>query len=97
MTSVTLSLPQLALIVATRAMAAAGAALLVADRLDRGQRRAVGMTLVAVGALTTLPLAAEVISAARARRADTTDQDATRTRPDAAQAQGRSSRMVTSP
>ena len=97
MKSVTLSLPQLALIVATRAMAAAGAALLFADRLDRDQRRAVGMTLVAVGALTTLPLAAEVISASRAPRTGTTDQDATRPRADALQAQGRSSRMVTSP
>lgn len=65
MRTVTLSFPQLALIVGTRAMAAAGVALLLGDRLDRRQRRAVGVTLAAVGAVTTLPLAAEVMAAAR--------------------------------
>jgi hypothetical protein len=74
MRTVTLSIPQLALLVATRAMGAAGVALLLGDRLDRDQRRAVGATLAAVGALTTLPLVAEVVSAARASRRDTLDQ-----------------------
>ena len=34
--------------------------LLAADRLNDDQRRAVGWTLLAVGALSTIPLAAEV-------------------------------------
>jgi hypothetical protein len=70
MRAVTLSIPQLALLVATRAMGAAGVALLLGDRLDRDQRRAVGVTLAAVGAITTLPLVAEVVSSARAQRRD---------------------------
>ena len=61
-----LSLPQLGLIAGTRAMAGAGLGLLLADRLSNEQRRAVGWTLLAVGALTTVPLIAQVL---------TTDQD----------------------
>ncbi|MNS23656.1 hypothetical protein D3C72_554790 [compost metagenome] len=76
MRSVTLSFPQLALIVGTRALAAAGVALLLADRLDRRQRRAVGATLAAVGAITTLPLAAEVVSATRPQRPTPVEQGA---------------------
>jgi hypothetical protein len=35
--------------------------LLLSEKLDRKPRRAVGWTLLAVGALTTIPLLAEVI------------------------------------
>lgn len=56
-----ITLPELGLIAGTRAMAGAGIALLLADRLNPDQRRAVGWTLLAVGALTTIPLAAEVM------------------------------------
>ena len=51
------TLPELALIVGTRAMLGAGAALLLADTLNKDQRKAVGWTLVFVGAITTIPLA----------------------------------------
>lgn len=51
------TLPVLALIVGTRAMLGAGAALLLADTLNKDQRKAVGWTLVFVGAITTIPLA----------------------------------------
>jgi hypothetical protein len=54
------SIPQLALIGGTRAALGAGLALLLADRLSDDQRRAVGWTLFAVGALTTIPLVAQV-------------------------------------
>jgi hypothetical protein len=57
----TLTLPQLALIAGTRAALGAGVAFLAADRLTAEQRRAAGWTLFAVGALSTIPLAAEVI------------------------------------
>lgn len=56
-----LALPDLALIAGTRALLGAGVGLLLADRLDPDRRRAVGWTLVLVGALTTIPLAIEVI------------------------------------
>jgi Na+-driven multidrug efflux pump len=42
-------------IVATRAMLGAGVGLLVSDKLGRRQRRTIGATLVAIGALTTIP------------------------------------------
>jgi hypothetical protein len=52
-----LSLPELLFVVVTRAALAAGVGLLLSDRLRRGKRRKVGLTLIAVGALTTLPAA----------------------------------------
>src|SRR2546423_14584556 len=57
----TLTLPELGPIAAPRAMAGVGIGLLLADRLNPDQRRAVGWTLLAVGALTTIPLAANVL------------------------------------
>jgi hypothetical protein len=55
------SLPQLGMIAGTRAALGAGIALLLSERLDRKPRRAVGWTLLAVGALTTAPLIAGVL------------------------------------
>jgi hypothetical protein len=52
-----LSLPELLFVIVTRAALAAGVGLLLSDRLRRGKRRKVGLTLIAVGALTTLPAA----------------------------------------
>ncbi len=59
------TVPELAMIAGTRAALGAGLGLLLADRLDEGQRRAVGWTLVAVGALCTIPLAFEVLGGGR--------------------------------
>ena len=56
----TISLPELGLIAGTRGMAGAGIGLLIADRIAPAQRRAIGWTLLAVGLLTTIPLAAQV-------------------------------------
>jgi len=55
-----LTLPQLALVAATRGLLGAGIGLLLADRLSDEQRRAVGFTLVAIGVLSSIPLAFEV-------------------------------------
>lgn len=55
------SLPELGMIAGTRAALGAGIALLLSERLDRKPRQAVGWTLLAVGALTTVPLLAEVL------------------------------------
>jgi hypothetical protein len=43
----------------------AGIGLLLADRLSEDQRRAVGWTLLLIGALTTVPLAFEVLGGGR--------------------------------
>lgn len=57
-----LSLAQVALLAGTRGMLGAGLALLLGGRLRRSQRKTVGWTLTAIGALSTLPLAYVVLS-----------------------------------
>jgi uncharacterized membrane protein YfcA len=59
------SLPELALVAGTRAMLGAGLGLLLADRLPEDRRKAVGWTLLLVGAATTIPLAFEVLGSRR--------------------------------
>jgi uncharacterized membrane protein YfcA len=56
-----LKIPEIGLIALTRAMLGAGVGLLLADRISPEQRRAIGWTLVAVGALTTIPLGMEIL------------------------------------
>jgi hypothetical protein len=56
----TLTLPELMFVIGTRAMLAAGVALLVSHRMSDRQRRLIGMTLLAVGAVTTIPAAIAV-------------------------------------
>jgi hypothetical protein len=58
---ITLPVPELALIALTRAMAGAGLGLLLADELKPKQKRAIGWSLLAVGILSTIPLAANVL------------------------------------
>jgi hypothetical protein len=55
-----ITLPELALIAGTRAALGAGIAFLLADRFPEDRRVAVGWTLVAIGALSSIPLAFEV-------------------------------------
>jgi hypothetical protein len=55
MKEVQLTRPELGFIVITRAMLGAGIALLLADRLNTDQRKAVGVTLALIGAVTTIP------------------------------------------
>jgi hypothetical protein len=50
-----LSFPELAFTIVTRAMLGAGIALLLAERLNAEQRKAVGATLTVVGVVTTIP------------------------------------------
>lgn len=57
-----LSLPELGLIAGTRALLGAGAGLLLADKLSAEQRKAVGWTLFLIGAVSTIPLAVDVLS-----------------------------------
>ena len=60
-----LTLPELALIAGTRVMLGAGLALLLADRLDKGQRKAAGTALFLAGALSTIPLAVMALTSRR--------------------------------
>jgi hypothetical protein len=52
-----LSPPLFGFVVGTRAALAFGLGLLLADRIPAERRRVLGMTLVALGAATTIPIA----------------------------------------
>ena len=56
-----LTIPGIFLIGATRVALGAGLALLLGEKLDRKERRAVGWTLFLTGVATTLPLVMEVL------------------------------------
>ena len=55
MKTLTLKLPEFGFIVATRALLAFGAGLLLSGRIPERRRRAIGLTLVAAGVATTVP------------------------------------------
>jgi hypothetical protein len=55
------TLPELALVAGTRVALGAGLGLLLAGRLNDDERRAAGWALVVVGALSTIPIAIEVL------------------------------------
>jgi len=56
-----LNLPTLGFVVATRAALGVGIGLLLSDRLSPARRRALGLTLIGIGAATTLPAAMAVL------------------------------------
>lgn len=60
-----LTLPEIALIGSTRGLLGAGIALLLGDRLNHGQRKIIGWSLFLVGAISTIPLAIDVLSKRR--------------------------------
>ena len=59
------TLPEIGLIAGTRAALGAGVGLLLADCLSQEQRKAVGWTLALFGAISTVPLAFEVLGKGR--------------------------------
>jgi hypothetical protein len=60
-----ISMPELALLAGTRLAFGAGLGLLLADCLPESQRKAVGWTLLLVGAVTTVPLAFVILGKVR--------------------------------
>ena len=64
----TVTMPEVALISATRAMLGVGIGLLAAERMRTSTRQTVGWTLFAVGALTTIPIAVRQILRSRKQR-----------------------------
>jgi hypothetical protein len=52
----------LGLIIGTRAALAFGVGLMVAPRIPEARRRSLGLTLIAIGAASTIPLAKAVFS-----------------------------------
>jgi hypothetical protein len=61
----TLNAPEIALIAGTRVALGMGIGLLLSGRLSRDQRKAAGVALTLVGAMTTIPLAVQVINRGR--------------------------------
>jgi hypothetical protein len=57
-----MSLPELALVAITRAGLGFGVGLLAANRMSREARRAAGIAMIVVGAISTIPLAIEVFA-----------------------------------
>jgi len=80
MISRNISLLELALIAGTRVALGAGLGLLLADQFKPEQRRTVGRKLLAVGLLTTIPLAADVLL--RHRNSNNSRHDDSRAHPD---------------
>jgi hypothetical protein len=65
-----ITLPELGMIAGTRAALGAGLGLLLADRLGDRERKAVGWTLFLFGAISTIPLAIEVLGRRRTAESD---------------------------
>jgi hypothetical protein len=61
MRQATLPVPEIGIIAATRGMLGAGVALLLADRLPESNRKKIGWPLLAIGALSTIPLAIDLV------------------------------------
>jgi hypothetical protein len=68
MRPLTLSFPSFTFIVATRAALGVGIGLLASRRMPESRRRAVGATLVALGAATTIPAIYQVVRGRRRSR-----------------------------
>ncbi len=72
MRHVSISLPEIGLIAATRGLGGAGVGLLLADRIPKQRRLKIALPLLAVGVLSTIPLIMDVVRKSRA--ASTPDQ-----------------------
>ena len=68
MNSLVLSPPLLGFVVGTRAALAFGVGLLVAGRIPEARRRTLALTLIGIGAATTIPAAMAVFGRRGARR-----------------------------
>ena len=57
----TLTLPEIVLLVTTRAALGVGIGLLISEKLSRDARRAAGWALTIIGGLTTVPIAMGIL------------------------------------
>lgn len=65
MKTIEVSIPEVAFVAATRGLAGAGIGLLASNYLAPSTRRAVGWTLLGIGALTTVPIAVALFGRTR--------------------------------
>jgi hypothetical protein len=64
----TLKIPELAIIASTRVALGAGIGFLLSDKLKRDQRRGAGWALLAIGAVTTIPIVANILGKSHTER-----------------------------
>ena len=57
-----LTIPEIMLIAGTRVALGVGVGLLISDRLNKDQRKGAGWALLAVGVLSTIPIARGVLA-----------------------------------
>lgn len=60
-----ITIPKLAFVAGTRGLLGVGVGLLVAGHLSATRRKQLGLALLSIGALTTIPIAAKLISSQR--------------------------------
>jgi hypothetical protein len=65
MRTIELRLPELAFVAGTRGIIGVGIGLLISEQLRPEMRKAVGWTLLGIGALTTVPIAASLFGRSR--------------------------------
>jgi len=70
MTRFPISIPELAFVAGTRGVGGVGIGLLLAGCLRAEQRKGIGLALLAIGVLTTVPVAREVYVRRRAALGD---------------------------
>ncbi|HZP86495.1 MAG TPA: hypothetical protein VFB54_06720 [Burkholderiales bacterium] len=69
MKRIEVSLPEVAFVAVTRGMAGMGMGLLLSNLIESAEtRKAVGLTLLAIGALTTIPIAVTGLARRRSAR-----------------------------
>jgi hypothetical protein len=68
MNNLVLSPPLFAFVLGTRAALAFGIGLLLADRIPESRRRAIALTMIAIGAATTIPAAMAVFGSRTPRQ-----------------------------
>jgi hypothetical protein len=64
------TLPEMAIVAITRGIAGAGVGLLLGGSLQRETRRALGWVLLAIGAVTTVPIVLALTSSRQPARED---------------------------
>lgn len=65
-------LPMLGVLAATRGMLGVGIGLLISKRIAKDRRLVIGSALVAIGALSTIPLAVTILRRSNVARANNT-------------------------
>jgi hypothetical protein len=65
MRHVSLNIPEIGFIAGTRAALGAGIGLILADKFKSEHRKRIGWMLLAIGAVTTVPIAVKVVRKAR--------------------------------